>query len=78
MKKKFQFAVAAACLLGAATVSAQTVLRASHQFPGGQGDPLALLGVTAVFVVVVGVCCLVSAALGRRVSSAATLRSVQE
>jgi len=39
MKKKFQFAVAAACLLGAATVSAQTVLRASHQFPGGQGDP---------------------------------------
>lgn len=41
-------------------------------------DPLALLGVTAVFVVVVGVCGLVSAALGRRVSSAATLRSVQE
>lgn len=41
-------------------------------------DPLALLGVTAVFVVVVGVCGLVSAVLGRRVSSAATLRSVQE
>lgn len=41
-------------------------------------DPAALLGVLGVFVVVVGVCCLVSAALGRRVSSAATLRSVQE
>lgn len=41
-------------------------------------DPAVLLGVLGVFVVVVGVCCLVSAALGRRVSSAATLRSVQE
>lgn len=41
-------------------------------------DPVALLGVAGTFVAVVGVCALVSAALGRRVSSAATLRSVQE
>jgi len=39
MKKIFQSALVAACMLGAATASAQTVLRASHQFPGGQGDP---------------------------------------
>ena len=39
MKKSMQFAVAAALIAGAGVVSAQTVLRASHQFPGGQGDP---------------------------------------
>lgn len=39
MKKQFQVAVLAALLAGATAVSAQTVLRASHQFPGGQGDP---------------------------------------
>lgn len=39
MKKSFQLAVAAAFIVGASAASAQTVLRASHQFPGGQGDP---------------------------------------
>jgi len=39
MKKKFQLAVMAALVAGASAASAQTVLRASHQFPGGQGDP---------------------------------------
>jgi len=39
MHKVFHYAAAAAILAGAATASAQTTLRASHQFPGGQGDP---------------------------------------
>lgn len=39
IKKSFQFVVGAALIVGAGTVTAQTVLRASHQFPGGQGDP---------------------------------------
>lgn len=38
--KKYLYMTAGVALLGAATlVSAQTTLRASHQFPGGQGDP---------------------------------------
>lgn len=39
MKKIFRLAAAAAILIGSGAVSAQTTLRASHQFPGGQGDP---------------------------------------
>lgn len=39
MKKKFQLALMATLVAGATVASAQTVLRASHQFPGGQGDP---------------------------------------
>src|SRR5690606_26573154 len=40
MKKLFRLAAVAAAIAVAAPVSAQTVtLRASHQFPGGQGDP---------------------------------------
>lgn len=39
MKNIFRLAAAAAILIGSGAVSAQTTLRASHQFPGGQGDP---------------------------------------
>jgi TRAP-type C4-dicarboxylate transport system substrate-binding protein len=40
MKKLFRLAVVAAAIAVVSPVSAQTVtLRASHQFPGGQGDP---------------------------------------
>ncbi len=40
MKKLFRFAAVAAALAVAGPAMAQTVtLRASHQFPGGQGDP---------------------------------------
>lgn len=39
MKKSLQLAVATAFIAGATAVTAQTTLRASHQFPGGQGDP---------------------------------------
>ncbi len=39
MKKTMRFTIIAAFLAASGVVSAQTVLRASHQFPGGQGDP---------------------------------------
>src|SRR5690606_15038571 len=39
MKSLFSIVAVAAVLATAAPVSAQTTLRASHQFPGGQGDP---------------------------------------
>ncbi|NYT59296.1 TRAP transporter substrate-binding protein DctP [Alcaligenaceae bacterium] len=39
MKSLLSIVAVAAALAAAAPVSAQTTLRASHQFPGGQGDP---------------------------------------
>jgi len=39
MKKTWKIALFAGLVAGTTAVSAQTVLRASHQFPGGQGDP---------------------------------------
>src|SRR5690606_25539673 len=39
MKSLLSIVAVAAALASAAPVSAQTTLRASHQFPGGQGDP---------------------------------------
>jgi len=39
MKKTWKIALFAGLIAGTTAVSAQTVLRASHQFPGGQGDP---------------------------------------
>src|SRR3546814_21112624 len=39
MKSLLSILAVAAALAAAAPVSAQTTLRASHQFPGGQGDP---------------------------------------
>ncbi|HWK69566.1 TRAP transporter substrate-binding protein DctP [Pollutimonas sp. M17] len=39
MKSLYRIAVGAAILAAAGTAAAQTTLRASHQFPGGQGDP---------------------------------------
>src|SRR3712207_4119606 len=38
LSRSFYFALTALAL-GASAASAQTVLRASHQFPGGRGDP---------------------------------------
>src|SRR5699024_11076214 len=37
--KTWKIALFAGLVAGTTAVSAQTVLRASHQFPGGQGDP---------------------------------------
>ncbi|NYT38635.1 ABC transporter substrate-binding protein [Allopusillimonas soli] len=39
MQNVFRYAALAAVLAVAGTASAETTLRASHQFPGGQGDP---------------------------------------
>lgn len=39
MKSLLSIVAVAAAVAAAAPVSAQTMLRASHQFPGGQGDP---------------------------------------
>lgn len=39
MKSLLSIVAVAAAVAAAAPVSAQTTLRASHQFPGGQGDP---------------------------------------
>ncbi|HLR13445.1 MAG TPA: TRAP transporter substrate-binding protein DctP [Burkholderiaceae bacterium] len=39
MKKQLATALLATLVAGATAASAQTILRASHQFPGGQGDP---------------------------------------
>jgi len=39
MKMTWKIALLAGLVAGSTAVSAQTVLRASHQFPGGQGDP---------------------------------------
>lgn len=39
LKKAMQYGLLAALVAGGSMASAQTVLRASHQFPGGQGDP---------------------------------------
>ncbi|MCC2596605.1 TRAP transporter substrate-binding protein DctP [Pusillimonas sp. MFBS29] len=39
MKSLFSIVAVAAAMAAAAPASAQTTLRASHQFPGGQGDP---------------------------------------
>ncbi len=39
MKKRLLMTLLATLAVGSTAVTAQTVLRASHQFPGGQGDP---------------------------------------
>ncbi|MFW7342993.1 TRAP transporter substrate-binding protein DctP [Pollutimonas sp. H1-120] len=39
MKSLYRIVVGAAILAAAGAASSQTTLRASHQFPGGQGDP---------------------------------------
>src|SRR3546814_19956952 len=39
MKNLYRIVGGAAILAAAGTAASQTTLRASHQFPGGQGDP---------------------------------------